>query len=301
MTPIFGAIEAGGTKFVCMVGSGPDDILDIARFPTSTPTETLGRVLEFFRRPRQGVSLAAIGVASFGPIDLSPDSPHYGHITTTPKLPWQYTDVVGPLRAAFGVPVGWDTDVNGAALAEQRWGAGIGADPLVYITVGTGIGGGALVGGEPVHGMLHPEMGHLLVPSFAGDDFPGVCPFHGRCLEGVASGPALQARAGRPAQDLAHDDPIWELEATYLAYGILCMTEILAPKRVVVGGGVAEQPALIPAIRRQLLRLNNAYLAWMSEPGAIEAYVVAPGLGDRAGILGALELARRAYAAARHP
>jgi len=300
MTPTFGAIEAGGTKFVCMIGNGPDDILDIDRFPTTSPGETLGRVLEFFRRPHPGVSLAAIGVASFGPIDLSPESPHYGQITTTPKLPWQYTDVVGPLRAAFGVPVGWDTDVNGAALAERRWGAGIGADPLVYITVGTGIGGGALVGGEPVHGMLHPEMGHLLVPSFAGDEFPGVCPFHGRCLEGVASGPALQARAGRPAQDLAHDDPIWDLEATYLAYGILCMTEILAPERVVVGGGVAEQPALIPAIRRQLLRLNNGYLAWMAEPGAIEAYVVSPGLGDRAGILGALELARRAYTAAEH-
>src|SRR5581483_3564813 len=225
METVFGGVEGGGTKFVCLLGSGPGRIVDEVRFPTTAPDETLGRVIEFFQRSREGVQLAAVGVASFGPIDVDRGSATYGHITSTPKPHWQHANVVGRLRDALGVPVGWDTDVNGAALGERRWGAGGDADPLVYITVGTGIGGGALVNGQPVHGLLHPEMGHLLVPAFEGDTFPGVCPYHGRCLEGVACGPALQQRTGRPASELAPDDPVWDLEAQYLAFGLLCISE----------------------------------------------------------------------------
>lgn len=292
---VFGGVEGGGTKFVCLLGSGPDSIVDEVRFPTTTPDETLGRVIEFFQRPREGVRLAAAGVASFGPIDVDRTSATYGHIMPTPKPHWSHANVVGTLRDALGVPVGWDTDVNGAALGERRWGAGRDADPLVYITVGTGIGGGALVNGQPVHGLLHPEMGHLLVPAFDGDNFPGVCPFHGRCLEGVACGPALQQRTGRPAHELAPDDPVWDLEAQYLAFGLLCISEIISPQRIIVGGGVAGQAHLFEPLRRHLVRLNNGYIGRPALGAEVASYVVRPGLGDRAGVMGALELARLAY------
>ena len=295
MGTVFGGVEGGGTKFVCLLGTGPDHIVDEIRFPTTTPEETLGRIVAFFQQPRDGVQLAAVGVGSFGPIDLDPGSPTYGHITTTPKPDWAGTDVVGILRTALGVPIGWDTDVNGAALGERRWGAGRDADPLAYLTVGTGIGGGALVHGQPLHGLLHPEMGHLLVPTFGADTFPGICPFHGRCLEGVASGTALRARTGRPAQELAPDDPVWDLEAQYLAFGLLCITEILSPQRIVVGGGVASQPHLFEPMHRYLVHLNNGYIANSALNVDVSTYVVPPGLGGRAGVLGALELARMAY------
>lgn len=296
MKTVFGGVEGGGTKFVCLLGTGPDDIVDETRFPTTTPTETLGRVVAFFQRPRPDVTLAAVGVASFGPIDLDRASPTYGYITTTPKQHWANVDVVGTLGTALGVPIGWDTDVNGAALGERRWGAGGEADPLVYLTVGTGIGGGAVANGHALHGLLHPEMGHLLVPAFDGDTFPGVCPFHGRCLEGVACGPALQERTGRPAQDLAPDDGVWDLEARYLAFGVLCISEVLSPRRVIIGGGVGTRPHLLPLVRRHLVRLNNGYIARPALGDAVDSYVVTPGLGDRAGVMGALELARMALA-----
>jgi fructokinase len=294
---VFGGVEGGGTKFVCLLGTGPNHIVDEIRFPTTTPDQTLGRIIAFFQQPRADIRLAAVGVGSFGPIDLGRASPTYGHILTTPKPHWAGTDVVGILRTALGVPIGWDTDVNGAALGERRWGAGGTADPLVYLTVGTGIGGGALVHGQPLHGLLHPEMGHLLVPTFDGDTFPGTCPFHGRCLEGVASGTALRARTGRPAQELAPDAPVWDLEAQYLAFGLLSIAEILSPQRIVVGGGVASQPHLFEPMRRHLVRLNNGYIAHLARNETVSTYVVPPGLGGRAGVLGALELARLAYEA----
>lgn len=299
MDTIFGGIEGGGTKFVLLIGAGPDAILDELRIPTATPVETLGRAIEFFREPRPGVHLAAVGVASFGPIDVDRTSPTYGYITTTPKPHWAHTDVVGLLGEALGVPVGWDTDVNGAALGEARWGAGRDADPLVYITVGTGIGGGAVVGGDPVHGLLHPEMGHLLLPALDGDTFPGICPYHGRCLEGLACGPALRQRVGRPAETLSPDDPVWEIEAHYLAAGLLSIVEILSPQRIVVGGGVAGTPGLLDRVRARMVQLNNGYIARPSLGEEIDRFVLAPGLGNRSGALGALELARRAHAASR--
>lgn len=295
MDGVFGGVEGGGTKFVCVLGTGPERILDEARFPTTTPAETMRRVIEFFQRPRDGVRLDAVGVAAFGPIDLDRSSPTYGYVTTTPKPHWAQTDVVGVLRGALGVPVGWDTDVNGAALGERRWGAGQGADPLVYVTVGTGIGGGGIVNGQPLHGLMHPEMGHLPMPVFDGDTFAGICPYHGRCLEGVACGPALQARTGRPAQELAPDDPVWDLEARYLAAGLLAITEILSPQRIIVGGGVASQEHLFAPMRRYLVALNNGYIARPALGDAIDSYVVPPGLGGQAGVMGALELARLEY------
>jgi fructokinase len=225
--PLFGAIEGGGTKFLCAVGS-PGNILDQCEFPTTTPDETLGRAGAFFRNNSAGRLPEAIGVASFGPIDPNPTSPSYGTITTTPKLHWQHTDVVGRLTSEFGVPIGWDTDVNGAALGEWQWGAGRGADPVLYVTVGTGIGGGAVVNGRTLHGLVHPEMGHLPVPVIPEDSFAGVCPFHDRCLEGVASGPAIEARLGRRGDLVSPDDPVWETEAIYLALGLLSMVYILS-------------------------------------------------------------------------
>jgi fructokinase len=294
MDSVLGGVEGGGTKFSCLLGRGPDEVVATRTFPTAGPAETLEQVVRFFQEEAAGHRLAAIGMACFGPIDLDPSSPTYGYVTTTPKIPWVNADVVGFLRQRLGVPVGWDTDVNGAALGERRWGAAQGADPAVYITVGTGIGGGAYVNGAPVHGLLHPEMGHLLVPRLDGDEFPGVCPYHGRCLEGVASGTALTARAGRPARELAPDDPLWELEARYRAWGVKTITDILSPQRIVLGGGVMEQRQLFPRIRTHVVALHNGYLRHPAILNAIDTYIVPPGLGGRAGVLGALELARLA-------
>lgn len=291
---LFGAVEGGGTKFQLLLGAGPSNVVDQERIPTTTPPETLGRVIEFFRRPRADTALLALGFASFGPIDLHPDSPTYGYITTTPKPGWRFTDVVGTLRSALDVPVGWDTDVTGAALGEYRWGAGREIPNLVYLTVGTGIGGGALVDGRPVHGLLHPEMGHLLVPPVDGDTFPGICPFHGRCLEGLASGPALRERLGRPAEEVDPDDPVWELEAAYLAEGLHQIIHVLSPQRIIVGGGVAGTPGLLHRVRQHVVRLNNGYLVHPALGEDIDSFIVPPGLGERSGVLGALELARRA-------
>ena len=294
MRKVFGAVESGGTKVQMLLGTGPDDILDEARIPTTTPDETLERVISFFRRPHPNVQLEAVGFASFGPIDLNPSSPTYGYVTTTPKPGWAYTDVVGTLRTALDVPVGWDTDVTGAALGEHRWGAGRGVEDLVYLTVGTGIGGGALVNGGPVHGLLHPEMGHVLVPPLEGDTFPGICPYHGRCLEGLAGGPALEKRMGRRGEDIPWDDPVWELEAYYLAAGIHNIVYLLSPQRVILGGGVGTTPNLVQRVRRHVTRLNHGYLAAPELQESIDAYIVPPSLGARSGTLGALVLAGQA-------
>jgi fructokinase len=291
---VYGAVEGGGTKFNCMIGTGPDDIVATETFPTTNPPETLGRVIDFFHKADQSRPLRAVGVASFGPIDLDARSQTYGFITTTPKAGWQYTDVAGELRRRLGVPVGFDTDVNGAALGEYRWGAARDADPTVYITVGTGIGGGAFVNGAPVHGLIHPEMGHMRLPAVEGDTFAGICPFHGRCLEGLASGPAIAARAGRPAKELPADDAIWHIEAHYLAVAIANIMYVLSPQRVVLGGGVMEQRQLFPLIHEKVLTLHHDYLQNSSILDHIDTLIVPPGLGSRCGMLGAIELARLA-------
>ncbi|MBL8140202.1 MAG: ROK family protein [Acidobacteria bacterium] len=295
MTPLYGAVEAGGTKFVCLVGSGPDDIRAEARFPTTTPAETLGRTFAFFReqRARHG-ALAAVGFGSFGPVDLDPGSPSYGRITSTPKPGWADTDIVGAARAALDVPIGFDTDVNAAAMGEWRWGAALGLDTIVYLTVGTGIGGGGLIGGRPMHGLVHPEMGHTWVPhDRAADPFAGCCPFHGDCLEGLASGPAMRARWAMAAEDLPAGHPAWRLEAHYLAYAVANFVCTLSPQRVILGGGVMTSPHVLALVREAVVSLLNGYVQVPAILDRIDDYIVAPGLGARSGVLGGLVLAEQ--------
>jgi fructokinase len=292
---LYGGVEAGGTKFVCVVGRGPDDILREARFATTTPEATLGQALPFFQGAQAELgTIAAVGLGSFGPVDLRTMSAGYGRITSTPKAGWSGTDIVGPIREALGVPVAFDTDTNAAALGEWRWGAAQGLDTFVYLTVGTGIGGGGLVGGHLMHGLVHPEMRHVRIPHDApADAFAGSCPFHGDCLEGLASGPALGARWGRPAETLPVDHPAWALEARYLALALVNFVCTLSPQRIVMGGGVMEQRQLFPLIHREVKALLNAYVQAPQLLAEIEDYIVPPALGGRAGVLGALALARQ--------
>ena len=273
-------IEAGGTKFVCAVGRGPEDLIAGA--------------VEFLRRAAGRAGLAAVGIGSFGPIDPHPGSATFGHITSTPKPGWAHTDLAGAVARALGVPVGFDTDVNAAALGEHRWGAARGLDTFVYLTVGTGIGGGAMVGGRLVHGLLHPEMGHLLIERRADDGFDGVCPFHHACLEGLASGPALEARWGQPAETLPEEHPAWELEAHYLALGLANIICVVSPQRIILGGGVATRGQLFPAIRRKLRALLGGYVEAAAITADNDEFLVPPALGHRSGVLGAIALAERA-------
>jgi len=296
MKPLYGGIEGGGTKFVCVVGGGPGELHAETRYPTTTPAETLGQAIDFFRQ-QQAIhgQLDAIGLACFGPLDPNPASAMYGHILPTPKPGWTGADVVGPLVEAFGVPVGFDTDVNGAALAEARWGAAQGCDPVLYLTIGTGIGGGALVNGKLLHGLIHPEMGHIFIPhDRERDPFPGVCPFHGDCFEGLATGPSLNNRWGQPAETLPPDHPAWDLEATYIAYALASYITTLSPQRIVLGGGVAQQSQLFPLIHQKVPAILNGYIHTPQILEHIEQYIVPPGLGGRAGVLGAIALAEQA-------
>ena len=273
---VFGGIEAGGSKWKCAVGTGPDDLRAVSTIATATPGETIGEAVAFF--DREG-PVDAIGIGSFGPVDLA-----RGVITTTPKPGWAHTDVSGEIGRRLGVPVAFDTDVNAAALGEHRWGALQGLDVCCYVTVG--IGGGILVGGTPVHGLQHPEVGHLRIPHDRDEDpFPGVCPFHGDCWEGLASGPAMEARWGRPADQVADDAP-WALEARYLALGVLALMAVVSPQRIVVGGGVLNRRGLLELVQRQLDQLVSGYVAVPE--------LVPPALGARAGVLGALALAESA-------
>ena len=291
MKPLFGGIEGGGTKFVCAVGTGPDDVRAETRFPTTTPAETLGKAIEFFN---QFDGLSAIGVACFGPLDPHPASPTYGQILPTPKPGWTNADIVGTLRSALALPIFFDTDVNGAALAEARWGAAQGCDPVLYLTIGTGIGGGALVNGKLLHGILHPEMGHIPLPRDPQlDPFPGVCPFHGDCFEGLAAGPALEKRWGQKAETLPPDHPAWDLEAHYIALALASYIYTLSPQKIIIGGGVIQQAHLLPLVRQKVQALLNNYVQSQLITQNIDTYIVLPGLGNRAGVLGAIALAEQ--------
>jgi fructokinase len=280
---------------LCLVGSDPDHIVAQARIPTGKPAATLAAVLAFFQHEvASGGPLAAIGIASFGPLELRRSHPRYGFITTSPKPGWSDVDLVGPVRRALDVPVGFNTDVNAAALAEGRWGAAHDLTTFVYLTVGTGIGAGAVVDDQVIHSMGHPEMGHLSVPRQPGDDFAGHCPFHGACLEGMASGAAIAARWGRSAELLA-GDPLRaavQLEAAYLAAGLCNIVYAIAPQRIVIGGSVAGLPGLFPLVRVQLGRALAGY------PGlpeyAANDFIVPAALGALAGPAGALVLADHA-------
>lgn len=293
MMSIWGGIEAGGTKFVCAVGTGPDDLWAEVRFPNTTPEKTIGQAIQFFQQQRE--PLAAIGIASFGPLDPNPDSPAFGYITTTPKPGWAHTDLAGPIRRTLGVPVGFDTDVNVAALGEYRWGAAQGLDTFIYLTIGTGIGGGGMVNGKLIHGLIHPEMGHIRIPHDRDmDPYTGSCPYHGDCLEGLAAGPALEGRWGQRGETLPADHPSWLLEADYLAFALTNIICILSPQRIILGGGVMQQRQLFPLVRRRVQELLNGYLSVPAILDQIDDYIVPPGLGDRAGVLGAIALAQHA-------
>ncbi len=291
---MFGAIEAGGTKFVCAVGTAPDD-LAVTQFPTASPEATIGSAVTFLKE-HSGGRLQAVGIGSFGPVDLCPSSPTFGCITSTPKPGWQNYDFAGAVRKALGVPVGFDTDVDASALGEARWGAAQSVSDFLYLTVGTGIGGGVIVNGQILHGLIHPEVGHIRIPhDRQPDPYSGCCPFHGDCLEGLASGPSLEKRWGKPAQELPFDHPAWALEAHYLALGLANWVCTLSPKRMVLGGGVMQQQWLFPLIRAELMRLLNGYVRSKELIENVDHYVVPPKLGNRAGIAGALVLAEQAY------
>lgn len=289
---VYGGIEAGGTKWNCVVGTGPDDLRAETRIPTTTPAETISRAVAFFE---QHGPLAALGLGVFGPLDLRPESPSFGQITTTPKPGWAFTDVLGMFQRALGVPVRLDTDVNAAALGEYRWGAARELPTFVYLTIGTGIGGGVMIDGAMLHGLLHPELGHMLVPhNRARDPFDGVCPYHGDCLEGLAAGPALERRWGQRGETLPAEHPAWTLEAHYLALALVNIICTLSPQRIILGGGVMEGGALLPLIRREVQDLLRGYLQLPALTNTIDQYIVAPGLGGRSGVLGALALAQAA-------
>lgn len=293
MPPLFGALEAGGTKMVCAVATAQGEILDRLTLPTRTPRETIPEILAFF----SGRGLAALGVGSFGPLELDPRRADCGVIQAAPKVSWRGCPILSLLREGLGVPVGLDTDVNAAALGEALWGSARGTRCSVYITVGTGVGLGVIIDGRPHHGMLHPEGGHVPVAPLPDDPLEeSVCPFHPSCLEGLASGPAIARRWGRPAQELGDRPEVWALEAGYLAQAVCGCIMTLSPEKVILGGGVMHQPQLLPLVRRETARLLGGYL-----PGRgladLETYIVPPGLGDDQGVLGCVQLAVDAYLA----
>jgi fructokinase len=276
----YGGIEAGGTRWNCAIGDGAE-LTRVETFATTTPAETIGRAVHFFAAEPD---LEALGVGLFGPVDVRRDSPSWGTILTTPKPGWEGADVVGPLADALKVPIALDTDVNAAALGEWRHGAAQGLETFVYITVGTGIGGGIFANGRPVHGLLHPEVGHMRVPhDRARDPFAGCCPFHGDCLEGLASGTAMRERWGCPGEDLA-DPAAWDLEAEYLALGLANVVMVLSAERIVLGGGVGRAPGLVERVQTRLPKVLAGYVK--APP------VVTPALGPSSGVVGALALAR---------
>lgn len=272
-----GGIEAGGTKFICGIGTGPDD-LETVEFPTTGPEETIARAVGFFR----GRDVERIGIGSFGPVDLK-----QGRITQTPKIPWRGFDLAGAIRRGTGAEVILDTDVNAAALGEHRWGAAQGLASFIYVTVGTGIGGGCMTDGRLLHGRTHPEMGHVRIPhDWSADPYPGHCPSHGDCLEGLACGPALEARWGAHGSALPEGHPGWLLEAKYLGLGLVSLICTLSPECIVIGGGVMKGPGLLDMVRREVKQLLNGYLDVPE--------IVAPGLGGRSGVLGAIALGEAA-------
>ncbi|MCU0488618.1 MAG: ROK family protein [Anaerolineales bacterium] len=301
MTHYFAGIEAGGTKFVCAVGNSPTDLSAPESFPTTRPEETIQRTLEFLHRQQDRLGPpAAIGIASFGPLDPNPASPTYGQITTTPKPGWASFDFVSAIQAHFNVPILFDTDVNGAALGEWRWGVAQGLETFLYLTIGTGIGGGGLINGHLMHGLIHPEMGHMLIRHDRGrDPYPGTCPYHGDCLEGLACGPAIERRWGQAAVTLPVDHPAWDLEAEYLALGLVNLITCLSPQRIILGGGVMSQPQVFPLVRAKTLALLNGYVQSPVLLEQIDAYIVPPALANRAGVLGAIALAENAYQTAK--
>ncbi|MBS6642857.1 MAG: ROK family protein [Clostridiaceae bacterium] len=281
-----GALEAGGTKMVCAVGNENGDIFERISIPTETPDITMPKIVEYFKDKE----IEALGVGCFGPIDLNRDSETYGYITTTPKLAWANYNIVGTLKEGLNIPVGFDTDVNGSALGEATWGITRGLENSMYITIGTGIGAGVISNGKLLHGMLHPEAGHVLLRKHPNDHYEGKCPYHKTCLEGLAAGPAIEARWGKKGVELADRKEVWEMEAYYIAQALVDYIVILSPQRIVLGGGVMHQEHMMPLVREQVKEQLNAYIQ-TKELSDLESYIVLPSLNDNQGIMGALKLA----------
>jgi len=294
--PLIASIEAGGTKFVCAVATSPDDIRAEFRIPTTKPDETLEECCKFFTdQASSHGSVSALGIGTFGPAGVNQSASDYGFITSTPKRHWQNVNLLGTIRSAIGdVPAAFDTDVNAAAVGEWKWGAGRGVDSVLYITVGTGIGGGLAVNGQPLHGLVHPEMGHIRIPRVEDDPFVGNCPFHRDCFEGLASGPAIEKRWGQDAVDLPKEHPAWGLQAEYLSLALVNLICALSPERIVLGGGVMEQLHLFPLIRRRVVELLANYISSPSILSGIDDYIVPPGLGNQAGLAGGIALGAKA-------
>ncbi|MGN0140990.1 MAG: ROK family protein [Roseburia sp.] len=281
-----GGIEAGGTKMVCAIGNEKGELLDRISIPTGTPAETFEQIIDYFKESK----IEALGIGCFGPVDLNPSSDTYGYITSTPKPGWRNCDVVGTFRRALQIPVGFDTDVNGAVLGEVTWGAARGCDTAIYITIGTGIGVGVYANGGLLHGLVHPEGGHILMARHTKDSYKGKCPYHGSCFEGLASGPAIEERWGRRAEELAGEKEVWELEAFYIAQAVANYIMVYSPQKIILWGGVMHQDQLFDMVRTQSRELLQGYISHAQISEHIETYIVPPELGENPGILGAIQL-----------
>lgn len=294
MSHLFGGIEAGGTKFVCVIGTDPDNILFEKRFPTTSPDETIQTTIDFFNKTKNefGIEITSIGLGCFGPVDLNINSKKYGYITTTPKPGWGDTDIISPIKNALKLPVIFDTDVNAAAIGEGKWGAGVNLENFVYFTIGTGIGAGAIINHQPVHGLIHPEMGHILLVKNPLDNYKGKCPYHANCFEGFASGPAIEERWGKPADSIPLSHPAWDLEADYIAQALSNIICTISPQKIILGGGVMQQSHLFQKIRNKTKDYLNGYIPAKIILENIDEYIVPPKLGNQAGMLGAIAMAQ---------
>ena len=283
---LFGALEAGGTKMVCAIGNENGEILEKKSIPTTTPEETMPAILEYFKDKE----IASIGIACFGPIDLNKNSETYGYITSTPKIPWRNYNIVGAVKDALKIPVGFDTDVNGSLLGEVTWGCAKGLTDAVYFTIGTGVGAGIMTNGKMLHGMLHPEAGHVKMVPRSGDTYKGKCPYHGTCFEGMAAGPAIEERWGAKAVQLADREEVWDLESYYIAQALMGIVLTLSPQKIILGGGVMHQKQLFSMIREKMLKELNGYIQ-AKELTDIDNYIVPASLNDDQGIMGCIKLA----------
>lgn len=291
---IFGALEAGGTKMVMAIGDETGKIIEQKSIPTITPEETMPQIIEYFQEKIKKEDMKALGVGAFGPVDVVKGSSTYGHILNTPKLAWKNFDLAGTLERALKIPVGLDTDVNGSCLGEMTYGSAKGLDSVVYYTIGTGIGAGIAVGGKLLHGMLHPEAGHMLIAKNSHDPGKSVCPYHDSCFEGLAAGPSIEARWGKKAYDLVDNQIVWELESEYIAKGLVNTILTLSPQRIILGGGVMHQEQLFPMIRTKVVALLNEYYS-TKELMDMDTYIVPASLNDNQGIMGAIRLGQLAW------
>ncbi len=291
---LFGALEAGGTKMVMAVGDEGGRILEQRTIPTTTPEETMPQIVEYFKEKIKEKGIVALGVGAFGPVDVVSGSPTYGYILNTSKLAWKNYNLAGTLEKELGIPVGLDTDVNGSCLGEMTYGCAKGLDTVVYITIGTGIGAGIAVGGKLLHGMLHPEAGHMLIAKNSHDPGKSVCPYHDSCFEGLASGPSIEARWGKKAVELVDKSIVWELESEYIAKGLVNMILTLSPQKIILGGGVMHQEQLFPMIRSKVITMLNEYYT-TKELENMDSYIVPASLQDDQGVMGAIRLAQLAF------